>query len=105
MIDMMLTLDMILILVVVMMISFWVYHKVRYLRKKMRLQKQYRERMERRRIEQEIYDIWATEHGYRNNVRNYLDGLDYFIPQRESKEPIKPIKKPMHHHFTGLPWE
>ena len=94
-----LTLDMILILVVVIMISFWVYHKVRYLRKKMRLQKQYRERMERRRIEREIYDIWATEHGYRNNVRNYLDGLGWYytIPR---KDPIKPIKKPMYHHFT-----
>jgi hypothetical protein len=107
MIDVMLTLKVIFSFttgIVVMMISFWVYYKIKYLLKKRRLEKEHRERMERRRIEQEIYDIWATQ-GRNNNVRNYLDGFDYFIPKRESKEPIKPIKKPMYHHFTGLPWE
>jgi hypothetical protein len=100
--------------IVIMSILFWVHYKIRYIRKKRRLEKQHRDRMEEQRIQDELFDIWAREYGTRNNIRRYLedtssvtyieDCFGNIFPQTK-KDPIKPKKKKMYHHFTGLPWE
>ena len=45
----------------------WVHYKIRYIRRKRRLEKQHRDRMEEQRIQEELFHIWAREYGTRNN--------------------------------------